>query len=933
MLDARKVAVLVSAKAGAELRDRTSEIVSASVDGGSLRTRIRYPNSAKEFAYGPERARLCPAGARHDGRMASVYINGELWDSVIDVVEFDTPNGPQRRVFWRQADGEAHHLYPAEQVLVVPSVQSIAGASVLEYLTASARMLPPDGNKPDPTQRLYERGLSAPHNSALAAYLRAADGRLPTSLAENGAPTIAPFRSNLSQRDALQAALKSQISIIEGPPGTGKTETTLNITANLIARGASVAIVSFSNAAVDNVREKLELEGFGFMVATLGSKAKLPAFFDGQDARDRARAAFAAAPTEPVPDDQVFHDLHTKLEDLQRAERDLARLVLDESALQLEQRHFLKRLDSTDTPDLSHLALLRRPASRILSYLVATSQDRESDGALRKLARGIRRYFEYGSTRGVDPRDTATVLELHRHYYERRLHEYATERAALQNQLEQDNLEGLKSQLQQASLAKFRASLRERYASKPKRFSEATYKAHIPQLLAEYPVVLSTCHSLKNNLGGHLVDYLIVDEASQLNLLPAASALGCARNVIVVGDQRQLPHIVAPTIERSPLTPPNPHVDVVKHSLLTSVGALAGGSIPRTLLREHYRCDAQIIGYCNAKFYDGQLLPFKTSDAAAHPLRLWTTQPGSHMRSPGGRAGTNQREVDVVLGEVIPTHFAAHHRDKIGVTTPFRLQVDKFEAADATLEVDTVHKYQGRERDVIIMSTVLDQTTAGAKRLQFVDDPKLINVAVSRAKTNFVLVTEHGKLPASRHLRDLIGYIEYQNPDEPNIESGIVSVFDLLYTEYAAVLEPLVARINRSSEFLSEDIIGTVLADLFAEDTYSDLRAVREVLLGDLVHDPTLLTEAELGFVGRNARVDFVISNRVTHRVVLAVEVDGWAYHENSPEQLARDKVKDAILAKQGVPCVRLRTTDSGEIAKLRAALDAQNASPARSTA
>jgi hypothetical protein len=59
---------------------------------------------------------------------------------------------------------------------------------------------------------------------------------------------------------------------------------------------------------------------------------------------------------------------------------------------------------------------------------------------------------------------------------------------------------------------------------------------------------------------------------------------------------------------------------------------------------------------------------------------------------------------------------------------------------------------------VIILSTVLDETWRGRTGLDFVDDPQLVNVAVSRAIQRFILVTNYDMLPASRHIRDLIGY-------------------------------------------------------------------------------------------------------------------------------------------------------------------------------
>ena len=67
--------------------------------------------------------------------------------------------------------------------------------------------------------------------SALATYLSGAP--LEASAA---APTlIFPFSSNDSQRRAIDTALRHRISVIEGPPGTGKTQTILNLIANIVS--------------------------------------------------------------------------------------------------------------------------------------------------------------------------------------------------------------------------------------------------------------------------------------------------------------------------------------------------------------------------------------------------------------------------------------------------------------------------------------------------------------------------------------------------------------------------------------------------------------------------------------------------------------------------------------------------------------------------
>src|SRR3546814_6348193 len=65
---------------------------------------------------------------------------------------------------------------------------------------------------------------------------------------------IYPFGVNESQLKAVENAFTSQISLIEGPPGTGKTQTILNIIANIVIRGKTVAILSNNNTERKSTR-------------------------------------------------------------------------------------------------------------------------------------------------------------------------------------------------------------------------------------------------------------------------------------------------------------------------------------------------------------------------------------------------------------------------------------------------------------------------------------------------------------------------------------------------------------------------------------------------------------------------------------------------------------------------------------------------------
>lgn len=97
------------------------------------------------------------------------------------------------------------------------------------------------------------------------------------------------------------------------------------------------------------------------------------------------------------------------------------------------------------------------------------------------------------------------------------------------------------------------------------------------------------------------------------------------------------------------------------------------------------------------------------------------TVKGNHARN-----HYSQRQIDVIRKEILPT--LAADPEETGIITPYKNQVDALGREIADIGSATVHKFQGKEKDTIIISTVDDEIS------DFADDPYLINVAVSRAK-------------------------------------------------------------------------------------------------------------------------------------------------------------------------------------------------------
>lgn len=290
------------------------------------------------------------------------------------------------------------------------------------------------------------------------------------------------------------------------------------------------------------------------------------------------------------------------------------------------------------------------------------------------------------------------------------------------------------------SLKVLKNSVAKRFTGERKRFTLTSIKPQTEAFLKEYPVVLSTTYSAKACISKDMVfDYLIMDEASQVDIKTGALALSCAMNAVIVGDDKQLPNVVSQEEEIAlNAIQSTYHVDekyqATTNSFLQSCVKVLKDA-PVTLLREHYRCHPRIIDFCNQRFYNGELIAMTSDNNEGKVLQVIKTVPGNHARG-----HFNQREIDVIIQEVMPEYSTS---DSVGIITPYRDQAIAINQALGKDVASTVHKFQGRECDAIIMSMVDNIPT------DFSDDPNLMNVAISRAKTKLCIVVNGNEMPSN----------------------------------------------------------------------------------------------------------------------------------------------------------------------------------------
>ena len=242
--------------------------------------------------------------------------------------------------------------------------------------------------------------------------------------------------------------------------------------------------------------------------------------------------------------------------------------------------------------------------------------------------------------------------------------------------------------------------------------------------------------------------------------------------------------------------------------------------------------------------------------------------------------------------------------ESVGIITPYRDQAIAINRALGKDIASTVHKFQGRECDAIIMSMVDNAPT------DFSDDPNLMNVAISRAKTKLCIVVNGNEMPANSNLAQLISYIQYNNFEIK--ESKIHSVFDILYKQYTAERLAYEAQDNKVSQYLSENIIYETLIKAIDNIQMTNWNVVCHYPLSRLITDFEGLDTQEIAFISNSlSHVDFLIYNSITKKPIMVIEVDGWKYHNLSEVQQSRDKLKDDILKKYGLKPYRISTVDT----------------------
>lgn len=701
-------------------------------------------------------------------------------------------------------------------------------------------------------------------NTALGQWI---DGEIPVLPKESDSALIEVLPLNTEQRQAIRKALHQTLTIITGPPGTGKSQVVTDLLLNAAWQGKRVLFASKNNKAVDVVEVRLNNLGPRPILLRVGSnqyQTKLADYLLG---------LMSATSTEE--DQLAFSEswnIHKQLEEsLQRLDQDLIRMVAlrnqvgglesaaEEARGRLPTETFellkhagiddIKPLASDFSCALNNATRAQQPflvrlfwafvrngrfdelektaaclgeSIRILSLSLpigrpsdnSISKWHELDDMLKErieLAEQVRKY----------------IIALQHLQALRSAGSIAQEQAELVRQLS-SNADALWKnwlRLQPSKLSRQDRALLSKYSSVLKmvietgpeeKLGKEIYKQYaglfskVAHLLPCWAVTsLSARGKIPFEPG--FFDLVVFDEASQCDIASALPLLFRAKRAAVIGDPKQLSHISGlqrnqdqKLLEKYDLIAEYANWAFSNQSLFDLAAGMAAGE-DIVSLRDHHRSHADIIEFSNRFFYEGRLRVATRYENLKRPTKhgsgiRWIHIEGKVTRPISGGA-INPHEADAVVEALRHLVIDQGYPGTVGVVSPFRAQANLIRekvAQDPQLEqrlvnadflVDTVHKFQGDERDVMVFSPVLsDGITSGA--ISFLrNNGNLFNVAITRARAMLLVVGDQRSASISEiaYLRDFAAYVK--NLEQENRDLRKQELEDL-GPQYPAVSNP-----------------------------------------------------------------------------------------------------------------------------------------------
>ncbi|WP_197028400.1 AAA domain-containing protein [Bacillus sp. EB01] len=309
--------------------------------------------------------------------------------------------------------------------------------------------------------RQFENLTAISPRSVLSSYLEGA----PFEKAKMQRQVFFPFGFNLSQKTAAEKALTEQVSVIEGPPGTGKTQTILNIIANAVLNGQTVAVVSNNNSATANVLEKMQKYEVDFIAAYLGNKENRGNFFINQLKDYPDMTSWNSLESVLRSTAEALSESQKKLNEMLKYKNEQAEIKRELSQYQTEHEYFKQYLSESNYTPIDIKWKRRLKADKIMKLILEYKiSSKEGKLSFRKKLYNMFAYRIYNFKLYKYPSDSV-ISFLQQAYYEVKISDLQAKVSELSGRLSAYNFEKAMEDFSEKSMKLFKANLAKRYTN------------------------------------------------------------------------------------------------------------------------------------------------------------------------------------------------------------------------------------------------------------------------------------------------------------------------------------------------------------------------------------------------------------------------------------------------------------------------------------
>lgn len=754
---------------------------------------------------------------------------------------------------------------------------------------------------------------------------------------------------NLEQRQAVQAGLTRTLTVVTGPPGTGKSQVATNLIVNAAWRGKRVLFASKNNKAVDVLEERVNRLASRDILLRLG-----PTQYQRRLAECLLEMLNATATTDEKDSYGIVELRHKTLLEKYESLEDESKFLITarnkvddlektaETARKELGAELFKVATTVDNKRVSDLTIKLRELNskadldnarffeRLFWNFVKKERFQQLSDAV-SIASNLFNIMHteipkidgnqddvkmvYESCKKIDEQlklITQLVVPYQKKLSKlqklRTLEEITIDQLEILKEIAQNSRELWKLwvRILPSNLSAKEKKKLSNYKSLLDMVSEGDsggdfsyeiftrYVEMLNDILYLLPCWAVTSLSVRRRIPftPKIFDLVVIDEASQCDIASALPLLYRAKSVVIIGDSMQLTHISRLPNHRNQnlwkrfgITEDsvNKFLDwnYSKESLFDLCYKQLSDEKTVHLL-DHHRSHADIINFSNDEFYDSRLRVatnydlLSTPDSSTRGVR-WYDVTGIVKRPANGSAVNHKeaREVVRILRQLLKK-FSGN----VGIVTPFRAQANlirsevnkdkelSLELSDRDFLVETVHKFQGDERDVMFFSPVVSKNFP-EKSLGFLQNRNLFNVAITRARAKLLVVGDRTACETSK-LNLLSTFAKYVGNLSDSIEEQSKPKRRKHGKKY-----PVVANPEKVSNWEHTFYEAAYEAGIRLEPQYTIEKYV----------------------------VDFLL---VEGKRKLVIEIDGETYHKNYTGDLCRrDQLRNIRLFELGYDVVR----------------------------